>query len=68
MDNSPYIRGFLNTIAEKQRELKNPLGCDAKIFEHKALKYFNNLDRQLALKGSVTSVPTIVYINNLVKI
>jgi hypothetical protein len=45
MDNSPYMREFLNTIAEKQRELKNPLGCDAKIFEHKAPKYFNKLDR-----------------------
>ena len=45
MDNSPYMREFLNAIAEKQRELKNPLGCDAKIFEHKAPKYFNKLDR-----------------------
>lgn len=68
MDDSPYMRGFLNTIAEKQKELKNPLRRDAKIFEHKAPKYFNNLDRQLALKGSVAVAPTIVYINNLVKI
>ena len=68
MNDPPYMRGFLNTLAEKQEELKNPLRCDAKIFAHKAPKYFNNLDRQLALKGSVAFAPTIVYINNLVKI
>lgn len=54
MNNVGYVKGFLNTLAEKREGIKNPT-CSSDEPDFSAPKYFNKLDRINAAKPTCTA-------------